>query len=70
MNPFLILWWIGILVCLANGTLALISPAKWMRSWGTARMRELGRPIIVRIVGAAMMVLGVLWAVQGVQMLR
>jgi len=67
---FLILWWAGTLCCLANGAFALISPVRWMRSWGTARMRELSRPMIVRAVGAVMMALGALWAIQGLQMLR
>jgi len=61
---FLLLWWAGTLMCLANGTFALTSPTRWMRLWGTARMKDLDRPVIVRVAGAIMMALGVIWAVQ------
>jgi hypothetical protein len=66
----LIFWCLGVLSCLANGFFAFLSPVRWMRTWGAGRLRGLDNPVLVRVLAALMIVVGVVWAVLGIHMVR
>jgi hypothetical protein len=72
MADYLILigWWLGTSVCLVNGVFALLTPTGWLRSrWTIPRVPGLEtRPKLVRCLGAIGIVIGVFWAIQGVQL--
>jgi hypothetical protein len=63
-------WYLCAPCLLAQGFFALVSPAKWMNSWGRGRMRGMDSPVVLRIAGASMILVGGSSAVQGVQMVR
>jgi hypothetical protein len=65
---FMILWWSGAVTCLANGIWAFIAPIHWSRfaqHHGGLWRVLLGRTALIRALGAAGIIIGCLWIVQG-----
>lgn len=64
-----IAWWVGTISWLGNGLVALLLPHRWMASrFSRIRMAGLTNANVVRALGGFGTLVGIYWAIQGVQM--
>ncbi len=71
MDAILVIaWWVGTIFCLGNGVVALLLPHRWLESrFSRVRMAGLRNAKVVRALGGFLTLVGIYWAVQGVQMI-